>query len=120
MSSASLWLYRVLGHIALPAVVVAISVKDRFTGKARPPFGERLSWNPNGVPEGAVWIHAVSVGEVEVARRLVAELASVAPNLDLLVTSTTASGLALARSSLAERAAVRPCPLDFPRPLARR
>ena len=74
---------------------------------------------PNDLPRGGIWIHAVSVGEVEVARRLVAELESRQHRAPVVVTVTTATGLDLARSSLAGRAAVAPSPVDLAGPVSR-
>jgi 3-deoxy-D-manno-octulosonic-acid transferase len=91
----------------------------RLKGKARPPLKDRLAPRLEGHPAGGLWLQAVSVGEVELARRLVAELARRAPGLPLLLTSTTAAGLSLARRTLGDRLPVLPCPLDLPWPTGR-
>jgi 3-deoxy-D-manno-octulosonic-acid transferase len=110
----SLWLYRALIHAALPVVVPALLLRDKLAGKARPPFASRLWWRAPASPSGGLWIQAVSVGEVELARRLVAELEELAGERPSLLTSTTATGLALAARSLGDRLPVAPCPLDLP------
>ncbi|MDR2339416.1 MAG: glycosyltransferase [Deltaproteobacteria bacterium] len=56
------------------------------------------------------WVHALSLGEVHSARELVRELK--AKGLDVVVTSTTVSGLAMARASF-PGLPVLPSPLDF-------
>jgi 3-deoxy-D-manno-octulosonic-acid transferase len=112
-------LYRVLVRLALPLAVPAIALRDRLTGKRRPPVAERLLRTVPPVPPGGLWLQAVSVGEVEVARRLVAELGRVRGSPPVLVTATTATGLALARRTLATHATVLPCPLDLPGPVSR-
>jgi 3-deoxy-D-manno-octulosonic-acid transferase len=56
---------------------------------------------------------------VELARRLQQELERRAPGLPLLVTATTATGLALARRTLGQRLPVHACPLDLPGPVSR-
>ena len=114
-----LWLYRLLVHLALPFAVPAIGLRDRLTGKQRPPLADRLMRRVRGAPADCLWIQAVSVGEVEVARRVIAELRRLAAVPPLLVTSTTATGLALARRTLAEHATVLPCPVDLPGPVTR-
>ena len=119
MAGGALWLYRVALRAALPLAAPALWLRDRAAGKARPPLAERLGRGVPPVRPGGLWIQAVSVGEVEVARRLVRELDGRAADLPLLVTATTATGLALARRTLAPRAAVHPCPLDLVRPVRR-
>lgn len=118
-TGATLWLYRSLLAGLLPVAVPLLWVQARLKGKSRPPLMDRLTPRLQGHPPGGLWLQAVSVGEVELARRLVAELALKAPELPLLLTSTTATGLALARRTVGERLPVLPCPLDLPWPTSR-
>jgi len=114
-----LLLYRALLRAALPIVLPALWLRDRLTGKSRPRLRARLGRGVPPTEPGGLWIQAVSVGEVEVARQLIPELRSRAPELPLLVTSTTATGLDRARRTLGQAASVHPCPLDLGRPLRR-
>ncbi len=88
--------------------------------RAAEPLGALLRERLFPLREGAaadVWIQAVSVGEVEVATTLVAELRALRPSISLLVTSTTPAGMALLRRRLgagAPAVRVRPCPADLP------
>ncbi|MFI5120635.1 MAG: 3-deoxy-D-manno-octulosonic acid transferase [Thermoanaerobaculia bacterium] len=61
---------------------------------------------------GGAWIQGVSVGEVEVALTLAELLLSLAPNLQVLLTSTTPAGVGLL--SRRRPGAWRPFPLDLP------
>ncbi|MGC1458861.1 MAG: lipid IV(A) 3-deoxy-D-manno-octulosonic acid transferase [Steroidobacteraceae bacterium] len=62
-----------------------------------------------------VWLHAASVGEVQAAAILVTALRARDAQLPLLVTATTAAGLARAQSLFAASGvAVRYVPLDLP------
>jgi len=119
MARAALWLYRALMTGALPLVAPALWVKDRAAGKSRPPWRSRLGRDLPPVEAGGVWIQAVSVGEVEVARRLVGELGSARPELPLFLTATTATGLALARRTVGREIPVHPCPVDLAGPVRR-
>jgi 3-deoxy-D-manno-octulosonic-acid transferase len=65
---------------------------------------------------GALWLHAVSVGEVGVAATLARALP---PELPLLVTTITPTGQALARRLFAGRARVAYLPFDLRPPVAR-
>lgn len=109
-----IWLYRILVAGVLPLVIPVLKIRDRFRGKHRPAFGERFARNLPNLPNGGFWLHAVSVGEVEIARRLVRELRAAACNDPMMVSVTTATGLDLARRTLGEEVTVIPCPLDLP------
>ena len=119
MASASLWLYRALLAASLPLAMPALKVRDRIAGKRRPRFRDRLGRNLPELSPGGLWLQAVSVGEVEIARRLVAEIRREAENLPLLLSTTTATGLDLARRTLGAVLPVVPCPLDLPAPVSR-
>jgi 3-deoxy-D-manno-octulosonic-acid transferase len=97
-------------------------VRMATSGRYRAGLGQRLGRVPAGLraavrsPSGArqvVWVHAVSVGEVLAATRLVAELeAALGAGWVIVVSTTTATGQALAKERFgAER--VFFYPLDF-------
>ena len=119
MASASLWIYRLLLGGLLPVALPAIKLRQWLAGKSRPRFRDRLGRSLPELPDGGIWIQAVSVGEVEVARGLVAELERRAPDLPLFLTATTATGLDLARRTLGDRLTIFPCPIDLPGPVSR-
>jgi 3-deoxy-D-manno-octulosonic-acid transferase len=119
VASASLWVYRALVGGLLPLAAPVIKLRQWLAGKSRPRFRDRLGRRLPELPRGGLWIQAVSVGEVELARRLIAELEQRSSELPLFLTATTATGLSLARRSLGDRLAVFPCPIDLPRPVSR-
>jgi 3-deoxy-D-manno-octulosonic-acid transferase len=120
VASVVLWLYRALMALVVLVAVPVLAVKDRWKAKRRPPWSERfMRPAPPELPRGAVWIHAVSVGEVEVARRLLSELEANHPGDPVVLTVTTATGLELARATLGDRATVVASPVDLPGPVAR-
>src|ERR1700761_2321253 len=86
-------------------------------GKYREGLGERLGLVPARLreadPRRTIWVHAVSVGEVLAASRLVKELSARVPQYRILLSTTTRTGQRLAR----ERAGTDHAfyfPLDFP------
>ena len=96
--------------VALPWIVWA-ALKQ---GKYREGFGEKLL---GLVPrrEGkrpCVWLHAVSVGEVNLLATTLAELQRRHPDLELVVSTTTKAGYDLACRKYAEHT-VFYCPLDL-------
>jgi 3-deoxy-D-manno-octulosonic-acid transferase len=86
-------------------------------GKYREGLWERLGHVPHRLrasdPRQTIWVHAVSVGEVLAANRLVKELSTRLPQYRVLLSTTTRTGQRLAR----ERAGASYAfyfPLDFP------
>ena len=81
-------------------------------------FGERFGVYSEPVREklsrliNPVWIHAVSVGEVQLAFSLVEALQKKHPNLDLILSTTTSTGYALAKEKESDRVAVVYYPMD--------
>lgn len=91
----------------------------RLSGRYRRGFRERLGFLPPEVVsrlEGhpRLWIHAVSLGEVQVAASLVRALEARMPGCAFLVSSTTDHGCDLARRKLDRRIPVVYAPVDLP------
>ena len=77
----------------------------RRHGKYREGLGERLGKVPSrlqGQAAPAIWIHAVSVGEVLAVSELVKELRQRFPQYRVLVSTTTATGQKLAKKRFGE------------------
>ncbi len=118
MAPPSLWVYRAVMSVSLPLLAPYLLLADRRRGKRRPPLAQRLGRKLPPIPAGGVWMQAVSVGEVAVARPLLAELRRRHPGLPLVLSATTATGLAMA--SGAQLADVTlPFPVDLPAPVRR-
>lgn len=88
------------------------------TEKYREGMRERLGMVPSRLHRSAdqrpaLWIHAVSVGEVLAISRLVSELDTAFPDHRVLISTTTRTGQALARERFGA-ARVFYCPLDLP------
>ncbi len=118
MPPASLLLYRALFSLALP--LAAPWLLWRNWRRGRPPLRvrERLGLDLPPIRPGGVWVQAVSVGEVAVARLLLKELRDRHPELPAVLTSTTATGLRLgAGPQLAD--VILPFPFDLPGPVRR-
>ncbi len=114
-----LWIYRILMTVSVPIAIGFLALRDRLIGKQRPPWSERFARRVSDIEAGGLWIHAVSVGEVEVARRLIDELNQDVVTGPIVLTSTTATGLVLARKNLDDCATILPTPVDLPGPVGR-
>jgi 3-deoxy-D-manno-octulosonic-acid transferase len=99
--------------LGLPYWLLAMATN----GKYREGLSERLGWVPERLREGdarkTIWVHAVSVGEVLAASRLVNELSACAPQYRVLLSTTTRTGQRLARERTGANHAFY-FPLDFP------
>jgi len=86
-------------------------------GKYRAGLGERLGRVPARFKpsrsEGCIWVHAVSVGEVLACGGLIDRLRERYPDWRVVVSTTTATGQALARQRFGAES-VFYFPLDFP------
>jgi 3-deoxy-D-manno-octulosonic-acid transferase len=114
MARLSAWmlnlLYATLLVVASP-LIVWNAVRH---GKHREGFAAKLFGR---VPRRAgsrpcVWLHAVSVGEVNLLATTIAELSRQRPDWEIVVSTTTKTGYDLARKKYADHT-VFYCPLDF-------
>jgi 3-deoxy-D-manno-octulosonic-acid transferase len=83
-------------------------------GKYREGYAQKLlgrvPWRRSD--RACVWLHAVSVGEVNLLAPLVDEIARRRPDWECVVSTTTATGMTLARTRY-PKLTVFYCPLDF-------
>ncbi len=116
--------------MAVAAYVVAAPVLRRLSERGaehdRMLWQGRLGMVPETVAAQApwdIWMQAVSVGEVGVAKALVDALARLRPGLKILISSSTVTGLERAGKLFANVdgsiCAVMPYPLDFPQAVLR-
>lgn len=85
----------------LPYFVYQAFVNKKYLSN----FYERLGRLPEALGDEtrpAIWLHAVSVGETLAARPLIAALRAQFPGHRLIISTTTATGQAVARSRVAE------------------
>lgn len=114
------FLYNLLQPFVLLALLPGYLVRMVRRGNFRAHFGERFASYADDVrgrldalpPEGRVWLHAVSVGEMFLAAKLVAALRAARPGLPLIVTTTTVTGRALAAERLPTDVVLLYAPLD--------
>ena len=76
-------------------------------------FGERFGGGES-LEQQCIWVHAVSVGEVQAASALVNTLRERYPDIPIVVTTFTPTGAGRARALFRDRAHVRYLPFDLP------
>jgi 3-deoxy-D-manno-octulosonic-acid transferase len=76
-------------------------------------FAERFGFGRT-VKRPSIWVHAVSVGEVQAAAALIRNLGARYPEMPLVLTTTTPTGAERARALFADQVDVRFVPFDLP------
>lgn len=87
-------LYTFLLYLLLPLVLLRLLWRSRRLPGYRDRWGERFGELSRTIEPGGLWIHAVSVGEVQAVAPLVRALMADHPNLPLCITTTTPTGSA--------------------------
>lgn len=107
------FVYVILVYLLFPVLFAAIlwrGVRDRGYWSR---LAERFGFGPHA-EKPCVWIHAVSVGEVQAAAAFVHALAERYPHIPLTVTTFTPTGADRARALFKDVATVRYVPFDLP------
>ncbi|MBT8422333.1 MAG: lipid IV(A) 3-deoxy-D-manno-octulosonic acid transferase [Gammaproteobacteria bacterium] len=84
--------YIVITYLLIPVVLLHLFWKGFGNSDYWKRIGERFGFYPQPPAEGVIWVHAVSVGEVQAAASLVRSLLRDYPNRRVLVTTTTPTG----------------------------
>jgi 3-deoxy-D-manno-octulosonic-acid transferase len=113
---------RLLYNLAFPFVLLALLPSFLYRmlkrGKYRHKFGQRFGIYSSRVRRklsrgGWTWVHAVSVGEVLIALKLIREMRTRDPQLPVVLSTTTSTGYALASKEVGENLEAIYNPLDF-------
>jgi len=107
------FLYLIALYLAVPVVSTVFLWRGLRNRSYRRNFSERFGFGAR-VAAGGVWVHAVSVGEVQACAPLVSALYQRHPHLPLTVTTFTPTGAARARALFGNIAQVRYVPFDLP------
>lgn len=97
-----------------PAILSALLFKGLRSRQGLNRWRERLGRVPFPVENDIIWIHAVSVGEVQAAIPLIHELKSIRPKQQILVTTTTSTGSKQVANQLGSKVLHCYLPLDLP------
>jgi 3-deoxy-D-manno-octulosonic-acid transferase len=84
--------YSTLLRLLTPAYLLRLWWRGRREPRYRHALAERLGWGYRAAAPGALWLHAVSLGETRAATALVDALRAQRPGLRLLLTHGTATG----------------------------
>ena len=107
-------LYSALVYLVAPLAFVATALRGLRDASYRDRLPERLGFTQVRFAAPPVWIHAVSVGEVQAASALVRALGSRYPQHPILVTTATPTGAQRVRDLFGDSARHAYLPYDLP------
>ena len=112
-------LYNLLFAAVYPFLLPGFIVRMLRRGGYAARMGDRFALYPDDVlakfrEGGFVWVHAVSVGEVQVAGQLMREWRKVEPAVRFVFSTTSSTGWKMAEKEVTERDILIYNPLDFP------
>ena len=107
--------YTLLWWLALPYLALKLARRTRRAGLRGNGWWQRLGFVAlPPLTRSRLWVHAVSVGEVQAAVPLVQALRVRHPTHDIVLTTTTATGAAQARRQLGDSVLHCHLPFDLP------
>jgi 3-deoxy-D-manno-octulosonic-acid transferase len=95
--------YNLLLYLALPFALLRLLWRSRRLPAYRERWGERLGYYDRHDLKAEVWIHAVSVGEVQAAQAVIRHLLERYPGTGIMVTTTTPTGSARLKALFEDR-----------------
>lgn len=107
------YLYILTVYLAAPLVSLIMLFRGLRDRSYRENFGERFGFGERLAP-GSIWVHAVSVGEVQASAALVTTLRDRYPSIPIIVTTLTPTGANRARVLFKDLAHVSYIPFDLP------
>ncbi len=114
------WLvYNILFFVGYLLILPHFLLRMWRRGGYRKGFFQRIGFYEADIIEclrkrSRLWIHAVSVGEVYVALRFIAEMRAIEPGSAFVLTTTTSTGHRIAEAGLHEDDVLLYFPADFP------
>ena len=107
------YLYILAVYLAAPLISLVMLWRGLFDRSYWTNFEQRFGFG-EPLPAGGIWVHAVSVGEVNAAAALITTLRERYPGVPVLVTTLTPTGALRAQALFKELAQVRYIPFDLP------
>ena len=107
-------LYRIISYLALPIVFAVVFWRGLRNRAYWDRFGERFGYTQLKVEEPSIWVHAVSVGEVQAAAPLIRALRDAYPSIPIVVTTMTPTGAQRVRDLFADTVQHAYAPYDAP------
>ena len=107
-------LYTLLLYLLTPLMLVRMAIRGMRNRDYLRRWRERFGFAPTLPVHGTLWLHAVSVGEVNAVARLVEFLLTQSPDQALMLTTGTPTGSARVRQLFGDRVYHAYLPYDLP------
>jgi 3-deoxy-D-manno-octulosonic-acid transferase len=109
------FIYNFFLYLFLPFVIFRLYFQSLRIPAYRQRIPERFGWPPElSLDRPVIWIHAVSVGEVYVAKPLIDLIRSQYPEFSILVTTMTPTGAQIVEQQLGDSVVHLYVPYDLP------
>jgi 3-deoxy-D-manno-octulosonic-acid transferase len=105
--------YIFIAYLLAPFVVGALALRGFRDNTHWRGFSQRFGFGAD-TAGNCIWVHAVSVGEVQAAAPLVEALLARFPQFPLVLTTVTPTGRSRAQALFTDRVDVRYVPIDLP------
>ncbi len=106
--------YTILFYLILPFVILRLLWRSLRVPQYRLRLAERFGLFPPLSIQQSLWVHAVSVGEVQAAEQLIKQLQQRHPDLPVVITTTTPTGYERVRTLFGEEVHHVYFPYDIP------
>ena len=113
------FVYIVFSYLLTPLILLHLFYKGFGNRDYWKRNSERFGFSKGTVGPGAIWVHAVSVGEVQAAAALVRELLEKYPSRPLVLTTTTPTGSDRVRALFGDQVIHCYAPFDLAWPVKR-
>jgi len=114
MLTLSRILYIVLFHLISPILLIIRFIESNRTPELKGRWKECFGFYQLPALQNSIWIHAVSVGEVEAIKPLVEKLLKQSPHTPILITTSTKTGSSRVNSLFSHHVAHVFLPYDLP------
>ncbi|MDD1610379.1 MAG: 3-deoxy-D-manno-octulosonic acid transferase, partial [Methylococcaceae bacterium] len=106
--------YSAIFYLIIPFVLLRLYWRGFKTPHHRQRWNERFALYTQHYPQGVIWFHAVSVGEVEALFPLVKQMQTLHSDTPILITTMTPTGSARVKAVLGESVSHVYVPYDLP------
>lgn len=106
-------LYNLILYLTFPIIIIYYIFRTFITKKEKKGYLQRIGFTKNDFPKNCILLHAVSLGEVILAKEVIKEIKMLIPDVKIVVSTITDAGNIMAKKNPQIDKVVY-LPLDFP------
>ena len=107
------FIYVIFGYLLIPVLLGHLLWRSRTNPEYRQRISERFGRDHARLPQPSIWVHAVSVGEIQAAAALVRALLELYPTQPVVLTTVTPTGAQRARELFVDAVVYSYAPFDL-------